>query len=113
MDFYRSLVRPVLFRFDPEWIHTRTLLAARAAAGFSPVRKALEASFRFEDARLELTLGGLKFPNPVGMPGGFDNNALGVEAISTAGFGFQDVGSVSLHPSAGNPERPRLYRLPL
>lgn len=30
MDLYRSLIRPVLFRFDPEWIHVRTLLAARA-----------------------------------------------------------------------------------
>jgi dihydroorotate dehydrogenase len=28
------------------------------------------------------------------------------------GFGMQDVGSVSLHASAGNPGRPRLFRLP-
>lgn len=113
MDFYRSCVRPVLFRFDPEWIHTRTLRAARAVAAFAPARRALERLYRFDDPRLRVRLAGLEFPNPVGMPGGFDKNGLGVEAISTAGFGFQDVGSVSLHPSAGNPERPRLYRLPL
>jgi len=28
------------------------------------------------------------------------------------GFGFIEVGSVSARPSAGNPERPRLFRLP-
>jgi dihydroorotate dehydrogenase (fumarate)/dihydroorotate dehydrogenase len=113
VDFYRSCVRPILFRFDPEWIHTRTLRAARAVAAFRPARKALEHLYGFDDPRLRVELAGLDFPNPVGMPGGFDKNGLGVEAISTAGFGFQDVGSVSLHASPGNPERPRLFRLPL
>jgi dihydroorotate dehydrogenase len=113
MNIYRSLVRPLLFQFDPEWIHVRTLLAARAVSAFAPGRKALESLYGFEDPRLNVRLAGLCFPNPVGLPGGFDKNGVAVEALSTVGFGFQDVGSVSLHPSAGNPERPRLFRLPL
>ncbi|MCY3714321.1 MAG: quinone-dependent dihydroorotate dehydrogenase, partial [Gemmatimonadetes bacterium] len=32
--------------------------------------------------------------------------------LASAGFGFVEVGSVSAHPSAGNPERPRLFRVP-
>jgi len=34
-----------------------------------------------------------------------------VRGLAAAGFGFVEVGSVSAHPSAGNP-RPRLFRLP-
>ncbi len=113
MDFYRTLVRPLLFQFDPEWIHVRTIRAARAAGRCRPVREALAKLYGFEDPRLRVRAAGLDFPNPVGLPGGFDKNGLAVEGIAIAGFGLMDVGSVSLHPSDGNPERPRLFRLPL
>jgi len=113
MDFYQSCVRPLLFRFDPERIHVRTIRAARAAGRSNIARGALERLYRFEDPRLRLRIAGLDFPNPIGLPGGFDKNGLAVQGIATAGFGFLDVGSVSLHPSEGNPERPRLFRLPL
>jgi dihydroorotate dehydrogenase (fumarate)/dihydroorotate dehydrogenase len=113
MSLYRCCVRPVLFRFDPEWIHQHTLLAARAAGRPALVRKALTRLFAFDDPRLHVSCAGLRFPNPVGLPGGFDKNGLAIETIATAGFGLLEVGSVSLHPSAGNPERPRLFRLPL
>lgn len=112
MSFYRSCVRPILFRFDPEWIHHHTLLAARAAGRVSAVRKGLTRLYAFDDPRLQVSYAGLNFPSPVGLPGGFDKNGLAVEAIAAAGFGFLEVGSVSLRPSAGNPERPRLFRLP-
>ena len=112
MDGYRW-VRPLLFRFDPEWIHTHTLLAARAAGRFAPLVDALSSLYRVDDARLRLSLAGLEFPNPIGLPGGFDKNGLAMPVIASTGFGFLEVGSVSLHPSAGNPERPRLFRLPL
>jgi dihydroorotate dehydrogenase (fumarate)/dihydroorotate dehydrogenase len=113
MDFYRSCVRPLLFRFDPEWLHARTLRTARAAGRSRVVRETLSRLYGLEDPRLRQRLAGLTFPNPVGLPGGFDKNGVAVSAISTVGFGFLEVGSVSLHPSAGNPERPRLFRLPL
>jgi len=113
MHLYPSLVRPLLFRFDPEWVHVRTIRAARAAGRCGPVRQVLQNLYGFDDARLRQRIAGLDFANPVGLPGGFDKNGLAVEGIATAGFGFVEVGSVSLHPSPGNPERPRLFRLPL
>jgi dihydroorotate dehydrogenase len=112
MGLYRWCVRPVLFRFDPESIHKRTLAAARAACKSPLLRAGLRQLFRYDDPRLHVSYAGLNLPNPLGLPGGFDKNGVAVEALETAGFGFMDVGSVSLHPSAGNPERPRLYRLP-
>lgn len=112
MNFYRSLVRPVLFRFDAERIHRASLAAARAAGRNGLVRDLLTAHYAFDDPRLRISVAGIGFPNPVGLPGGYDKNGEAVEGIATAGFGFIEVGSVSLHASAGNTARPRLFRLP-
>ena len=54
---------------------------------------------------------GLKFPNPVGLAAGFDKNAEHVEALGNLGFGFIEVGCVTLMPQPGKP-KPRLFRLP-
>ncbi len=112
MNLYRKLVRPLLFQCDPEWTH-HTALAFGGLVGQSRLGlKALEALYGFEDPRLQTTVAGLRFPNPVCLPGGFDKSGHAVAAIAAVGFGAVEVGSVSAHPSAGNPERPRLFRVP-
>jgi dihydroorotate dehydrogenase (fumarate)/dihydroorotate dehydrogenase len=113
MSLYRRLIRPGLFRFDPERMHHATLTAVRLAGRLAPARHALRSLFVFDDPRLRVSVGELSFPNPVGLAGGFDKNGVAVEGLACAGFGFIEVGSVSAYPSDGNPERPRLFRLPL
>jgi dihydroorotate dehydrogenase len=54
---------------------------------------------------------GLNFPNRVGLAAGFDKNAKHIESLSTLGFGFIEVGTVTPKPQDGNPQ-PRLFRLP-
>lgn len=54
---------------------------------------------------------GLEFPNPVGVAAGLDKDLESIGALSALGFGFVEVGTVTLRPQAGNP-RPRLFRLP-
>ncbi|SVE54712.1 uncharacterized protein METZ01_LOCUS507566, partial [marine metagenome] len=54
---------------------------------------------------------GIPFANPVGMAAGFDKNGRIIEALAAMGLGFVEIGSISAHPSEGNP-RPRLFRLP-
>lgn len=71
----------------------------------------LEAFFKITDPRLEVRIGALTFPNPVGLAGGFDKNALAPRIISAFGFGFMEVGAITAQAQPGNP-RPRLYRLP-
>lgn len=75
------------------------------------LRTQLEQSCCFIDARLEQTLWGLKFPNPVGLAAGFDKNATASSVWSSLGFGFAELGTVTLQAQSGNP-RPRLFRLP-
>jgi len=53
----------------------------------------------------------MSFRNPVGIAAGFDKNAEHIDALTSLGFGFVEVGSVTARPSAGNP-KPRLFRLP-
>ena len=111
MSLY-PLIRPLLFRLDPEWIHRATLSAVGRAGRIPPVRGMLRGLLTVDDPRLMVEAGGLAFPNPVGLAAGFDKNGVAMEGLAAAGFGFVEVGSVSAHPSAGNPERPRLFRVP-
>ena len=112
MDLYRSLVRPVLFCLDAELSHRTTVAACRRLGRAAFVRDALQRRFAVSDPRLRTTVAGIAFPGPVGLAAGFDKNAEATEITSRLGFGFVEIGSVSEHPSAGNPERPRLWRLP-
>ena len=111
MSLYR-LLRPVFFSLDPEWIHRVTLSAVGAAGRMPPVRGLIRGLFATDDPRLRVEAGELTFPNPVGLAAGFDKNGVAIEGLAAAGFGSVEVGSVSAYPSAGNPERPRLFRVP-
>jgi|GEM_PF-581287 dihydroorotate dehydrogenase (fumarate)/dihydroorotate dehydrogenase len=113
MRLYEDLVRPFLFRFDPEGVHHATMMACRVAGTSSIAKSFAQRVFGTPpDARLETTVAGIRFPNPVGLGAGYDKNGEGVEFLSRLGFGYIDVGSVSHSPSAGNTARPRLFRIP-
>ena len=111
MSLYKTLVRPLLFLMDEESAH-EAAAAALALAGSVPGAQALlAAAFTHRDPALETTLWGLRFPNPVGLAAGFDKDARLAHALPSLGFGFIEVGTVTLEPQPGNP-RPRLMRLP-
>lgn len=108
MTFYSRLVRPLIFRLDAERAHHLAIgVAARAAVALPLVRAALAAP----EPRLETTVAGLRFANPVGLAAGFDKSGTAIGALAALGFGSVEIGSVSLDPSDGNP-KPRLFRLP-
>lgn len=104
---YRALVRPILFRLDPERVH-ESAIASLGAAG--PLMARLAEPPRGE-GRLEQELIGLRFPNPIGLAAGFDKRARAVPAWPALGFGFTEVGTITAHAQPGNP-RPRIHRLP-
>ena len=105
---YKTLIRPLLFRKDPEESHEMILAAlARAEIGSD----LLDRFYRINDTRLNVRLGPLKFQNPVGLAGGFDKNAVAPKTIASFGFGFMEIGAITAQAQPGNP-KPRLYRLP-
>ena len=112
MDFYKTFLRPLLFRFDPEWIHDRLIGLGEMMEYFPPFLKGLRGFYGFADPRLETTVAGIRFANPVGLAAGFDKNGRIIPFLASLGFGHIEVGSVSFDPSEGNP-KPRLFRLPM
>lgn len=108
---YKSIIRPVLFRFNPESVHHLTLAALRFAGRVPLVRGIIKRMFTVADPRLEREVLGMRFPNPVGMAAGFDKNAEAYGELGLLGLGFVEVGTVTPLPQPGNP-RPRLFRLP-
>ncbi len=73
--------------------------------------KQMEESFCYYDTALSQSLWNLKFKTPLGLAPGFDKNAQGAGIWSSFGFGFAELGAVTLHSQVGNP-RPRMFRLP-
>jgi dihydroorotate dehydrogenase len=106
---YKALVRPWLFQTDPETAHDRALNLAASLGRCRIARDAVETAFAFEDRRLGQTVFGIEFPNPVGLAAGYDKNAVGLELWPAFGFGFVEIGSVTLNPQPGT-EPPRLFR---
>ncbi|ACU06521.1 Dihydroorotate dehydrogenase [Flavobacteriaceae bacterium 3519-10] len=103
---YKSIIRPVLFKFDPEKVHYFTFSILKRF----PFLKNIIAPKPLHDKRLEREVFGLKFKNPVGLAAGFDKDAKMFTELSDLGFGFVEIGTVTPKPQDGNPKK-RLFRL--
>ena len=100
-----ELIRPILFRFDPETAHHLGLHSLRLAAQLGPLNplgQTLPPRPR--------TVMGLEFPNAVGLAAGMDKNGDCIEGMAALGFGFLEIGTVTPRPQPGNP-KPRMFRL--
>ncbi|MCM8568030.1 quinone-dependent dihydroorotate dehydrogenase [Gramella jeungdoensis] len=107
---YKSLIRPALFKFDPEKVHYFTFDFLRKFCRMPGAVPFLRSKFQVDDPRLEREIFGLKFKNPVGLAAGFDKDAKLYNELSALGFGFIEVGTVTPKPQPGN-EKKRLFRL--
>jgi dihydroorotate dehydrogenase len=96
-----GLIRPALFRLDPERAH------GLALAGLKAMRGGRRES---PGGPLAIEVAGIAFPNPLGMAAGFDKDGEVPDSLLRLGFGFAEVGSITPLPQPGNP-RPRLFRL--
>ncbi|GAA4713492.1 quinone-dependent dihydroorotate dehydrogenase [Brevibacillus fulvus] len=106
-----QLLKKFLFQLDPEEAHERTIAALRLMERSALGRSMMQTIYGYQHKRLETTLWGLTFPNPVGLAAGFDKNAEVYHALAALGFGFVEVGTITPLAQPGN-ERPRLFRLP-
>ncbi|MBL8659134.1 MAG: quinone-dependent dihydroorotate dehydrogenase [Rhodospirillales bacterium] len=97
-----ELARPFLHALDPERAHRLSVAALRLGLGGSVGAAA--------DPSLASKPWGIPFANPLGLAAGFDKNATVFDAVLGLGFGFAEIGTVTLRPQQGNP-RPRLFRL--
>jgi dihydroorotate dehydrogenase len=108
---YKSLIRPVLFLFDPEKVHHFTFSLLKWTGKIPGVKHLLRSLFSYEHPSLERNLFGIAFKNPVGLAAGFDKDAKLIDELSTFGFGFIEIGTLTPKAQPGN-DKPRLFRLP-
>lgn len=99
------IVRPALFKLDPERAHELTFQQLRFISG-TP----LEALIRQQLPSRPVTCMGLRFDNALGLAAGLDKNAECIDAFGAMGFGFVEVGTVTPRAQAGN-DKPRMFRL--
>ncbi|HEX7621775.1 MAG TPA: quinone-dependent dihydroorotate dehydrogenase [Anaerolineales bacterium] len=102
-----SLVRPLLFKLDPETAHQLTLHLIRLGA-YQPLNSLLRIIYASPEKPVEAF--GLHFKNAVGLAAGYDKDGLAWRGLATLGFGHVEVGTVTPHPQPGNP-KPRVFRL--
>lgn len=108
IDFlYKNVFRRIFFQIDPELIHNLAIIFMRASSYIPFVKNFLSSMYNVEKGFDYL---GLRFKNPVGLAAGFDKNAEVFDFIEALGFGFCEVGSVTLKPQKGN-SRPRIFRV--
>lgn len=107
--FYKKFLRPLLFLFDPEFIHGFTFFFFRY---FPVMGKILRNKISVKNPSPEaaIHLSGLTFRHPVGIAGGLDKNAVALRFMKNLGFSFMEIGTVTPLAQRGNP-RPRLFRL--
>lgn len=99
-----KMLRPLLFKLDPERAHQLTLKALKL---YSHIQFKKTEKTLFDHP---VTVMGVKFPNPIGLAAGFDNNGHYIDALGTLGFGFMEIGTVTPKPQVGS-SSPRLMRL--
>jgi dihydroorotate dehydrogenase len=106
---YHAL-RRLLFRLDPESAHELAVESIERLQQIPIVLRVIERLCRPPEAARREVLG-FSFSSPIGIAAGFDKNAVMMPFLAAVGFGFLEIGTVTLRPQPGNP-RPRLFRYP-
>ncbi len=105
------LFRRLLFQLPPETAHHLAVAWLECIQKSPSLCACLEKRFNLSDPILHTKVMGLEFPNPFGLAAGFDKNARLLPSWKALGFGFAEVGTITLREQPGNP-KPRLFRLP-
>lgn len=107
---YKYIIRPILFQFDAEKVHYFTFTLIKFTFKIPLIPFFIRKTYSIKDSKLEKTVLGIKFNNPVGLAAGFDKNALIYNEFADLGFGFIEIGTITPKAQYGNPKK-RLFRL--
>jgi dihydroorotate dehydrogenase len=108
---YEKILKPILFRFDPEREHDFFVWVGELL-GSNPFTRWIVAAFcNYEHPSLATRVAGIDFKNPIGLGAGFDKNVRLTKIMPAVGFGFMEVGAITHFPYEGN-HGLRCVRLP-
>ena len=105
-----QIIKKALFLLEPETAHAVAGAGLKFTAKVPPLASLLQKIYFVSDDMLKQNLLNINFDNPVGIGAGFDKNGDYIQAMSSMGFGFTEIGTVTPKPQDGN-AKPRLFRL--
>lgn len=109
--FYKHFLKPILFLFDPEFVHDFFVWVGEILGHNALTRKFVSFFYNYRGFDKAKTVDGIKYRIPILLSAGFDYNGRLTRILPFIGFGGEEIGSVTARPCDGNP-RPRLLRLP-
>lgn len=108
---YKRLLKPILFRFDPELVHNFFTRIGRFSGKHTLARMVVDIVYGYHGPDISKTVDGITYRTPFLLSAGFDYNAELTGILGSIGLGGEEAGSVTARPCEGNP-KPRLTRLP-
>lgn len=106
MSVLYPIVRRFFFSMDAEKAHGIGLNGIRMLYQFKLSRLFFGKTIIAPKKVMDIT-----FPNSVGLAAGLDKNGDYIESLSSVGFGFIEIGTITPRGQEGNP-KPRLFRIP-
>jgi len=107
---YKKVLKPILFLFDAEFIHT-VFISFGHLLGTNPItRKLVSFFYGYHGKDISKVVDGITYKTPIVLAAGFDYNAKLTNILQSVAFGGEEVGSVTARECAGN-DKPRLMRL--
>jgi len=109
--FYQKILKPLLFKFDPENVHDFFVWTGEILGKFKLTKRFVAFFYKYNKADISKTIDGIKYKTPFLLSAGFDYNGRLINILPEISLGGVEVGSVTARPCLGN-EKPRLIRLP-
>lgn len=106
---YKRVLKPILFKFDPELVHDVFVGAGETMGRFSLTRGLIGVFYRYDGPDISKTVDGIRYHTPVALAAGFDYNGRLTRILPSVGFGGDEIGSVTARHCEGN-QPPRLRR---
>jgi len=108
---YKNIIRPLFFLFPPEFIHKFIFKFLKFIFFIPGTKPLINFFYNKKNKGLNRTVFGLDFKNPIGLAAGFDKNAELFNELSSFGFSFIEIGTLTPKAQPGNPT-PRVFRIP-
>ncbi|WP_251942430.1 quinone-dependent dihydroorotate dehydrogenase [Staphylococcus sp. Marseille-Q5304] len=105
-----KIIKPFLFKYEPEQAHGKTLDALKFVQHYSQLLPLIKKMYHYDHPSLQQNLNNIEFRNPIGLAAGFDKSCEVPKALENAGFGAIELGGITPKPQHGNP-KPRMFRL--
>ena len=111
---YRRVLKPILFKIDPDTVHEIFITVGETVGRFAVLRwlfglfynynsKETPYSVRGHLADISKTVDGITYRTPILLSAGFDPNGRLTRILPSFSFGGEEIGSITAHRCEGNP----------